>query len=215
MDDCFESCADSFGRMSPCKRCSLLSLCLGFVALIVYIAVAIEGVEPTEFAIIRNNLDQGIDQTEILEGGLHWVGLFSSLIHFPSIHKSIEFSDDSAAQQKALSTRTKEGLELHVHFAFQYYLQKNNLPALYRLLQNDYESIFTRIARNSVLHIAGDYNASDYWLERDKIGANMLSTLMEDMAVAYANVSGFMMLKIDLPDVYEGAIVNTEVTNQE
>jgi hypothetical protein len=34
---------------------------LGFVALIVYIAVAIEGVEPTEFALIRNNLNQDID----------------------------------------------------------------------------------------------------------------------------------------------------------
>ena len=89
------------------------------------------------------------------------------------------------------------------------------MPVLYRLLQNDYEPIFTRIARNSVLHIAGDFNASDYWLDRDKIGSDMLATLVEDMGVAYANVSGFMMLKIDLPDVYEGAIVNTEVTNQE
>jgi len=133
MDDCFESCADSFGRMSPCKRCSLLSLCLGFVALIVYIAVAIEGVEPTEFAIIRNNLNQDID-SEALGSGLHWVGLFSSLIHFPSIHKSIEFSDDTAAQQKPLSTRTKEGLELHINFAFQYYLEKENLSQIYRLL---------------------------------------------------------------------------------
>lgn len=56
MDECFENCADSFGRMSGGKRCCLLSLCLGFVALIVYVAVAIEGVEPTEYAIIRNNL---------------------------------------------------------------------------------------------------------------------------------------------------------------
>lgn len=31
-------------------------MCLTFVALIVYIAVAIEGVEPTEYAIIRNNI---------------------------------------------------------------------------------------------------------------------------------------------------------------
>jgi len=62
MDDCFENCADSFGRMSSGKRCCLLSTCLGFVALIVYIAVAIEGVEPTEFAIIRNNLSQDINQ---------------------------------------------------------------------------------------------------------------------------------------------------------
>ena len=106
----------------------------------------------------------------MLEGGLHWVGLFSSLIHFPSIHKSIEFSDDSAAQQTALSTRTKEGLELHLHFAFQYALKRDKLPLMYRLLQNDYESIFTRIARNSVLHIAGDYEAPGYWTNRTLIG---------------------------------------------
>ncbi len=118
MDECFENCAESFGRMSNGKRCGLLSICIGFVAVIVYIAVAIEGVEPTEYALIRNNINQDINQEDILSGGLHWVGLFSSLIHFPSIHKSIEFSDDANAQQKALSTRTKEGLALEIHFAF-------------------------------------------------------------------------------------------------
>jgi len=65
------------------------------------------------------------------------------------------------------------------------------------------------------LHIAGDYNASDYWLNRNDIGDKMLEALETDLGVAYANVSGFMMIKIDLPDIYEGAIVNTEVTNQE
>ena len=215
MDECFEHCSNSFSNMSSGTRCSLLSLCLGFVALIVYIAVAIEGVEPTEYAIIRNNLTQDIDQDEVLEGGLHWVGLFYSLIHFPSIHKSIEFSDDSAAQQTALSTRTKEGLELHLHFAFQYVLRKSELPAMYRMMQNDYESIFTRIARNSVLHIAGDYEAPGYWKDRNGIGKSMNETLVHDLDEAHADVSGFMLLKIDLPDTYEGAIVSTEVTNQE
>jgi len=111
-----------------------MSLCMGFVALIVYVAVAIEGVEPTEYAIIRNNINQDIDQDLVLEEGLHWVGLFYSLIHFPSIHKSIEFSDDTLAQQKQLSSRTKEGLELKLHFAFQYKLIKEELPAMYRML---------------------------------------------------------------------------------
>lgn len=48
--------------MSPSKRCGVVSLCLGFVSLIVYIAVALEGVEPTEYALIRNNLSQDINQ---------------------------------------------------------------------------------------------------------------------------------------------------------
>jgi hypothetical protein len=64
MDECFEHCADSFGRMSNTKRCGLLSICITLVGIIVYVAVAIEGVEPTEFALIKNNLTQDIDGTK-------------------------------------------------------------------------------------------------------------------------------------------------------
>lgn len=97
MDECFEQCADSFGRMSNGKRCTLLSVCTLLVATIVYVAVAIEGVEPTEYAIIKNNISQDVNQKLVLEGGLHWVGVFYSLIHFPAIHKSIEFSNEKGA----------------------------------------------------------------------------------------------------------------------
>jgi hypothetical protein len=60
MDSFLEDIADSFARMSGCGRCIVLTTCLAFVSLIVYIAVAIEGIEPTEYAIIRNNVDQSI-----------------------------------------------------------------------------------------------------------------------------------------------------------
>ena len=215
MDECFENCAESFGRMSNGKRCGLLSICIGFVAVIVYIAVAIEGVEPTEFAIIRNNLSQDVDQENQLSGGLHWVGVFYSLVHFPSIHKSIEFSDDTNAQQKKLQTRTKEGLALEIHFAFQYQLRQKELPELYLLFQNDYEKVFAKLARNAVLQAASDFEASAYWLNRSHVGEKMKQELITQLNDAHSNVSGFMLLKIDLPDTYENAIVKTQVTNQE
>ena len=128
MATCFEDCSQRFGELSPSKRCCVVSFCLIFVSVIVYIAVALEGVEPTEFALIRNNLSQDINTEVILEGGLHYVGVFYSLIHFPSIHKSLEFSDDVSAQQPALQSRTKEGLELAVHCSFQYKMKKDELP---------------------------------------------------------------------------------------
>lgn len=215
MDDCFETCSEQFSRMTPCKRCCLLSMCIGFVALLVYIAVAIEGVEPTEFAIIRNNINQSVDGDEVYGQGLHWVGLFYSLIHYPAIHKNIEFSDDWMAQQQALKTRTKEGLELHLHCAFQYQLKKTELPALYRMTQTDFEPFLIRLARNAVLRVAGDYEAPQYWKDREAIGQNMRQALIDDLQKAHTEVTGFMLLKIDLPDVYEDAIVQTEVTNQE
>lgn len=117
-ENLLEDVADKFARMSGCGRCLILSTCLLLVTIIVYIAVAIEGVEPTEYAIIRNNVDQSIDQELVLSGGLHWVGLFYSLIKFPSTDRVVEFSNDARAASRQLSTRTKEGLELKLHVAF-------------------------------------------------------------------------------------------------
>ena len=105
--------------------------------------------------------------------------MFYSLVHFPAIHKSIEFSDDRSHPniQPRLTTRTKEGLELDISFAFQYQIQKETLPQMYRMCQDDYEAIYIKIARNAVLQIAGDYNASDYWLNRSHIGVAMHESL--------------------------------------
>ena len=78
---------------------------------------------------------------------------------------------------------------------------------MYRLLQNDYEAVFTRIARNAILKISGDFNAPDYWMKRKEIGDQMKQLLNTHMEEAQASTTGFMLLKIDLPDTYEDAIV--------
>ena len=53
------------------------------------LTVVAEGVETKEYEIIQDNLTLDIDRNLQYEGGLHWVGLFYSLVNFPSIHKSI------------------------------------------------------------------------------------------------------------------------------
>ena len=86
---------------------------------------------------------------------------------------------------------------------------------MYKELYTDYEKIFTRIARNSVLMITGDYKANAYWMKRSEVGDKMKEKLKVEMDKVKADVTGFMLLKIDLPNNYEKAIVQTEVTNQE
>lgn len=41
----------------------------------------------------------------------------------------------------------------------------------------------------------------------------MRTGLEAELSKAYAKVTGFMLLKIDLPNPYENAIVQTQVTN--
>ena len=82
-DSCFGSMVRLFGQMGDGKKCGLVSLCVAFVSVIVYVAVALEGVEPTEYALIRNNLNQQIVTDTVLDSGLHFVGVFYSLVKFP------------------------------------------------------------------------------------------------------------------------------------
>lgn len=202
-----------FGNMSDGKKCTLVSLCVAFVSVIVYVAVALEGVEPTEYALIRNNLSQQINSDTVLDSGLHFVGVFYSLVKFPQVYKTIEYSDQAGATDGPLKTRTVEGLELTVHCAFQYQLDNTTLPKMYRLVAEDYEKVFKRIARNSILEVASTYKAPDYWSKRSEIGLMMRGNLTVALQKAYSRVTGFMLLKIDLPNPYENAIVQTQVTN--
>lgn len=80
---------------------------------------------------------------------------------------------------------------------------------MYRLVGDQYEQLFTRIASDVVLANAGNYLATDYWQRRTEVGNALELALNEKLVAAYANCTGFMLLKIDLPDSYEDAIVET------
>ena len=86
---------------------------------------------------------------------------------------------------------------------------------MYRLVAEDYEKVFKRIARNAILEVASTYKAPDYWSKRTEIGIKMRQDLTAALSKSYARVKGFQLLKIDLPNPYEDAIVQTQVTNQQ
>jgi len=80
---------------------------------------------------------------------------------------------------------------------------------------NDYQTVFEKIARNAVLEAASKFEASAFWLKRTHIGNVMKAELVKQLNLAHSDVTGFMLLKIDLPNKYEDAIVRTQITNQE
>ena len=151
-----------------------------------------------------------------LTGGMHWTGYWSYVVKFPYNHQGIEFSNIGSTRDYArLNTRTKEGLDLSISFSFTYQFVKEKIPELYRACETECKDLIAKIARNSVLETGGTWRAPDYWLNRDAVGESMrgnLTNSLESMGVA---VKGFMLLKIDLPNTYEAAIVRTEVVKQE
>lgn len=73
----------------------------------------------------------------------------------------------------------------------------------------EYERTFIRIARDTVVQIASNFEAQEYWVRRGEVTESMKNELVKELAKAHANVIFFQLLHIDLPDSYENSIVNT------
>lgn len=107
-----------FNRMDTKTKFYCSAITFLILSATAVVALSFGTIEPTEYGLTYNSVSKNINQGYVYEGGLQYTGLFNSILRFPKIHKSIEFSDTREANAKALSTRTKEGLELQLHFAF-------------------------------------------------------------------------------------------------
>ena len=188
----------------------------GVVALIIVVGFAFmwDTVEPTEYGMTYNSITKKAGTDHIYGGGLYFVGPFKHFIKFPATVTHIEFSDRPQRNAPPLETRTKEGLGLILHVAFQYKLHREDIPRLYKLTNVRYEETFIRQAKNIILEEASEYNAPDYWEKRGDIGQNIARRLNETLARTYTSVVSFQMIQIDLPPKYEDSIVQTQVEVQ-
>lgn len=182
--------------------------------LVILLAYSFSTVEPTEYALSYNSLTKSINKDYIYEGGRWCIGPTKSFIKFPKTQQSIEFSENSWASSPPLRTRTKEGLALSLSVNFQYQLIKEQIPELYDLSNVLFEQTFIRIARDTILQEAGNYEAPQYWQNRTGIGLTMKLLLNKSLKDAYATCTGVQMLLIGLPDSYENSIVDTQVEVQ-
>ncbi|KRX04550.1 hypothetical protein PPERSA_04365 [Pseudocohnilembus persalinus] len=183
-----------------------------FIVIILFLLLCWDAVDPTYNAILCNSISKKCDQEDVYSSGRHIVGPFSYFIQFPGSLQTIEFSVN--ADSPPLQTRTAEGLSLSLSLSFQYQLIKNQLPELYSMNNLNYEQTFIRIARDTILQAAGTYEAPSYWLERVKIGQDMLEELNFELQKAHAHCVYLQILKIELPESYEDSIVTTQVMVQ-
>lgn len=147
------------------------------------------------------------------------MGVWNSILLFPSNIQSIEFTDSGALfgggeRYDPLHTRTKEGLGLHLHVALQYQLQKENVGKLYNEFNQNYEQVYVSSVRDILIKAASQYRATQLWQDRQGFGDNMQKMVNAALNMTYASCWGLQLMVIDLPDVFEDSIVHTQVQKQ-
>jgi regulator of protease activity HflC (stomatin/prohibitin superfamily) len=65
-----------------------------------------------------------------------------------------------------------------------------------------------------ILKVGGEFNATNYWTDRQKIGDFMRDALDKELQKAYSSCLSLQILKIELPKSYEDSIVSTQVEVQ-
>ena len=103
---------DFFDNMDAKTKCCCFTTTISVLLVTIVTALSFSAIEPIEYGILYHKIYKEIDTVNIQEGGLQFIGPFSSLVKFPRTQQLVEFSSFKDANEKPLSTRTAEGLEL-------------------------------------------------------------------------------------------------------
>mmetsp|Transcript_130289 Transcript_130289/g.236808 ORF Transcript_130289/g.236808 Transcript_130289/m.236808 type:complete len:337 (+) Transcript_130289:135-1145(+) len=182
-------------------------------------------VEITEYGLHYNLLTRKVSKQHY-PSGRYFIGPFATFIKFPSVVKTIQFSDskfqgDLGFDEQGdpmLRSRTRDGLDVSIELSFQYQLNGTDLYDLYTTMGAglDFHRTYVRMSIDRLTEIATEYTANEFFVERTKIGKAMESSLKQDFeAKLYATIFSFQLRSVALPQDFESAIQMTEVKKQD
>lgn len=202
------------GRFGEDRQQKIAVRCGGICCCLFMVILSIGSLLPLQYGLTMNYITRQVNLETVYQGGRHVIGPWNTFIAFPSTVVTVSFAQGVNMQNGPLATRTKDGLSLTLHLAFQYRMEPEKLGPLFQLANLQYEPLFVRNARDVLLKAAADYEAFEYWQNREKIGAEMQALLKERLASVFAECTGMQILQIDLPEEFEASIVQTQVQQQ-
>lgn len=214
-------------EITPGCRLSFLSItAITAFVLALFIAIGgIKSVEITEYGLSSNMITRKVEKSPYLSGR-YWIGPWCYFIKFPSVVKTIQFSDsrlqdDLGIDEQGdpmLRSRTADGLDVTIELSFQYQLHMEKVYDLYTTMGagRDFHDLFVRVAIDRLTEIATEYTANEFFVDRTRIGKSMEKLLKDDFeARLYATIFSFQLRSVGLPDEFEKAIQQTEVKKQD
>lgn len=130
--------------------------------------------------------------------------------------QTIEFSKERNANRGPIESRTSDGLEVIIEISFQFVLQQENLFRLYNKYGPRYYIVFQNVAVDILTEEATKYTAYDFFWDRGRIKEDFQRKLDQSFSVVcYANIQFLQLRSVDLPNLFEEAIQESEVKKQD
>jgi len=206
-----------------------------FIFTVFAIPFSIRTLETGKYAVPFTWTTQTIGSEVIQDAGLKFVGLGNSLQEYPSTiqtmyfvwdRKGISVADgekDTATRsivKGPIRARTKDGLEMQVSVSFQWRFQPEGIIPLNSILGHElYQDEFVRFARSGVVEACSLFPAQFYFTNRTAITEKMKEVLRDNFIRPQkslsASIVGMQLREVDLPDLFDDEIANTQEQMQE
>ncbi len=147
---------------------------------------------------------------------MYLLGIGHSFIKFPRNVQTIEFSKDRNANRGPIESRTSDGLEVVIEISFQYIIQQEHLFTLYNKYGPRYQVVFQNVAIDILTEEATKYTAYEFFWDRGRIKDDFQKTL-DNMFIkfCFSNIQFLQLRSVDLPNLFEEAIQESEVKKQD
>ena len=132
---------------------------------------------------------------------------------FPRVIQTIEFLANT--ENQLLHTRTSDGLPLTLGVSFQYRYVPEQLHTLYLTFRGDHHAVYVSTATSTIANIACNYSAYTFFNDKQGIAIAMRQRLATVFAEQlYANVEAFQISQVELPLLFQDAILTSIATKQ-
>lgn len=130
--------------------------------------------------------------------------------------QTIEFSKDRNSNRGPIESRTSDGLEVVIEISFQYSLQVENLFKLYNNYGPKYQIVLQNVAIDILTEEATKYTAYEFFWDRGRIKDDFQKKLDKVFVITcYSNIQFLQLRSVDLPNLFEEAIQESEVKKQD
>ncbi len=193
---------------------AIATACLCFVAIpsALILASSFASLNTVDYALDFDAITMAINPTTYTSAGLYFLGFAHSFIIFPRTIQTIEFESD---HRGLLHTRTADGLPLTLGVSFQYRYMPEHLINLYVAYRGEHEDVYINTAIAAIANIACNYTAYAFFNDKQGIAQQMQHHLNDVFREGlYAHVEAFQISRVELPDIFQDAIVHSIATKQ-
>jgi regulator of protease activity HflC (stomatin/prohibitin superfamily) len=152
------------------------------------------------------------------ENGRYFTGLGVGFYdtRFPTVARTLKFHRTPDADSPIVDAKTRDGVTIFMGMSLQYRLLRTpaDVCALYHAYGKNWEEFYITYARSVARDAVSHFLVTDLWTRRSDVAGAVGAAVRLELARRRAEVVGFQLLTLDIPDALQAEIENTTVQFQ-